>query len=252
MHFYICGNKKGVYDAYDKVKGKISLKHKILFFVDKDLSDFLGEQYPEDSRIFVTEYYSIENYLVTESVLRRLFEEIYYTGENRINFDVILEKFRKETRNFNSIILHVMAWVIYCTRKGHLPILNNIRLSNIYILNKDCEVNQGNELDLMRELEQRCQVTTQVEYEQDEDDILSELLAKEPKTYIRGKFELSFFIKFLLCVTTAMREVIDENGHSSKVRTLITENNAIEILGPRVDIPETLDLFLEENIANWH
>jgi hypothetical protein len=65
---YRCGSKANVYDTHSKVMSAPP-KGIVLFFVDKDFSDILNENYPAADNIYVTDYYSVENYVVTEDML---------------------------------------------------------------------------------------------------------------------------------------------------------------------------------------
>ena len=91
---YICGDKEGVYKAYGLVM-KANRPGTFLFFVDKDLSDILNEKYLQATNIYVTEFYSIENYIVTEYMLRRIWAEILHFTEIGVEFsEVYRNKFQ--------------------------------------------------------------------------------------------------------------------------------------------------------------
>src|SRR5437016_2126039 len=100
LHSYKCGNKKGVYDAYQKIRANKMLNKKVVFFVDKDLSDVLDESYPVATNIYVTDYYSIENYLVTEDMLLRVWNELFRFSNVEIDFRQTREKFQIELKRF--------------------------------------------------------------------------------------------------------------------------------------------------------
>jgi len=59
---HICGDKYKVYEMYVKITNRFT-KSRCLFFVDKDFSDYLEQNYPYDEHIYVTDFYSIENFL---------------------------------------------------------------------------------------------------------------------------------------------------------------------------------------------
>jgi hypothetical protein len=67
VYYYLFNNKKGVYFHYEKINWLKFKKNRLLFFVDKDLDDILEIKYPHDQNIFVTKYYTIENYLISYS-----------------------------------------------------------------------------------------------------------------------------------------------------------------------------------------
>lgn len=65
IYIYNCDGKKNVCDLYAEVVKKYPKCERVLFFLDKDVDDIVGAPWPADPRIFVTECYSIENYVVT-------------------------------------------------------------------------------------------------------------------------------------------------------------------------------------------
>jgi hypothetical protein len=250
LHIYRCGNKMGVYEAYDKVSRRSTHSGITLFFVDKDLSDILAEDYTRAPDIYVTDYYSVENYVVSENMLWRVWEDFYYVKEARVDFRIVAKKFREELTNFYDFIRPIMVWIVYCRRNGVSPTLNNINLSSICIVDEDCAVKSLEGLDLINELEQRCRVNTPEGYATACEKISSELLVLESKMYVRGKFELWFFVKFLERLKQGVNDITLELGQRLKVRTTIGKSNAMEVLGPRTDIPESLEIFLEEHFVD--
>jgi hypothetical protein len=74
------------------------------------------------------------------------------------------------------------------------------------------------------------------------DLVVKDLLSLEPKIYIRGKFELWFFVKFVVKLEELVPEV--------KLRVPIGENSAVRLLGPRLQIPSSLEKFLRGNISS--
>lgn len=66
--------------------------------------------------------------------------------------------------------------------------------------------------------------------------------------YIRGKFEMWFFVKFTEKLTRMLQRAISDRGGKMGVKTQITEGNAIEVLGPRLQIPLSLEKFLHQNM----
>lgn len=249
LHIYRCGNKKGVYEAYDKVERRSTHSEVILFFVDKDLSDILEENCLQATNIYVTDYYSVENYVVSVDMLRRVWEDFFFLRERRVDFGIVAEKFREELASFYDTMHPIAIWIVYCRRNGLSPILNNINLAHICTIDDDCATKPVEGLDLISELEQRCQVNTPEGYASACKEISSELLALEPKMYVRGKFELWFFIKFLERLEQGLNNSVLEHRQRLKVRTRIGKSNAMEILGPRAEIPKSLETFLERCFA---
>lgn len=175
---YQCGGKANIYDTYQKVINVPS--HGVaLFFVDKDFSDILHETYPIAENIYVTDFYSIENYLVSEDMLTRIWNELFHFPKAMISIKSTQSKFRLELEHFYNVFLPLMAWIISLRRSGLKPNLNNINLSNIFFINDDLSLEKRGEasnIDEIEILEKMCGVTTTQECRSNIDLSLKNLL----------------------------------------------------------------------------
>lgn len=64
-------NRKKAVEAYRHLDWARYKKSRILFFIDRDLSDYTEEDTPTDFNIYVTEKYAIENELCTKQKIGR-------------------------------------------------------------------------------------------------------------------------------------------------------------------------------------
>ena len=100
IYYYQAENKKGVYEIHSKINWSSYDKRRTLFFVDKDFSDILNEIFTIDDNIFVTRYYSIENYVVSKHVFIRTIREILHIDDEKF-----LNKCYKDfEKNLNCIL----------------------------------------------------------------------------------------------------------------------------------------------------
>lgn len=245
---YKCGNKNEVYKTYNKIIDSGRDDVTIIFFVDKDFSDLLGEIYPNSNRIYVTDHYSIENYIVSSEMLFRIWEEIFNFTNITFDYAKIEERFFAELQNYYAWALFLASWIILMRRNGEKPVLRNINLSKICSVNENMSFSGSDIIDTQKYVERVCSVTTPKNFESEINLIINEINKNEPKKYVRGKFELWFFVKFVNKLYLVIRSQLTK-GESIKMRTQINEENAIEVLGPRTRIPESLKLFLENNIS---
>lgn len=246
---YRCGSKDGVYETHRKVTQRARQGIVALFFVDKDLADVLEQDYPKADNIYVTDYYSVESYVVTETMLRRVWEDFFYFRDARIDFEVVAQKFREEIDKFYNIMRPIMAWIVLVCKNGLSPNLANIDLAKVCFIDEDCTVFMVNDFELAKRLETWCGVTTPEDYEAVLQSVTSQLLELEPKAYVRGKYELWFFIKFIDKLARLLNEDVLGKDERLKTRTSIGRSNAMEILGPRAEIPPSLESFLRRNFA---
>ena len=259
IYTYLCQNKRGVYETYGKIL-KTSCHVITLFFVDKDHSDILAEEWEQASNIYVTDLYSIENYLVSVYMFERVWKELF-------RFSSFIEfrskhraKFEEELQRFYEFTTPLMAWVICLKRQGKSPVINNISVSRFFNITKELTLEWKEEVQKMSKsislLETLCREKTPEEGVDINLVIDRELLDLHPKSYIRGKLELQFFVKFINTLLASLNQAVlanDENKSTKTplvtTKTQLTEDNAVEILGPRALIPQSLEEFLQKHLS---
>lgn len=247
---YRCKNKSAVYESYRRISIQNTKPGECLFFVDKDLSEFTGEIYPASQQIFVTSCYSIENYLVSVEMLKRIWIELFHFRFPSGEFDVLAHKFEVAQAKFYRFLLVTMAWSIYLRRAGIPSNLNGLDLCKLFQFNSDMNIEWKISLrNAQSTLEKLCQTKTPSGAGKQIRAIAKMLLKVQPKLYIRGKFELWFLVQFVKALENFYKKIADSSGSSFNVRTSISLKNAVEILGPRLSVPVELESFLGHNIA---
>jgi uncharacterized protein DUF4435 len=245
LKVYRCGNKRTVYQTFELVTKYYPSAPGILFFVDKDLSDFLGESWPVDPRIFITEVYSIENYIVCSEVLERYYREFIRLSGVTFDFGVVLKKFEEEMARFHVIMGLITAWIIAERRAGQKPNLGNIQLTHLVDLTDDMSVIPARKESRLVYLRRVTGVVVGVPTWRRVRVERKSLLHIHPKTYVRGKFEAWFLLEFIRKLERNLRELAAEVGGSVQVRTVLHADNFVEILAPRLSIPKRIREFLE-------
>ncbi len=158
------------------------------------------------------------------------------------------------------MIAHLMAWVICLKRQGKSPVINNISISRFFNITKELTLEWKEEMQQIGKsislLETLCREKTPEEGVDIKSMAERELLVLHPKSYIRGKLELQFFVKFINTLLDSLKHsvVANDENKSTKTplvttKTQLTEENAVEILGPRALIPQSLEEFLQNNFA---
>src|SRR2546421_3657130 len=194
IHTYLCGGKRQVYGAREKVINGVR-QGTVLFFVDKDLSDFLNEEECEQATdIYTTDYYSTENYLVSEDMLFRIWTELFHFGKGiQLEFGKVhREKFHAELTHFYEYTRPIMAWIVFLRRRRLRPLVNNISFTKFFDWNTDFTLVQSKEWrdNGLKHLEKVCDVQTPDSLALEADSVIQELSILAPKAYIRGKLEL--------------------------------------------------------------
>lgn len=254
LRTYECGGKHGVYTTHNKIVQRSDLQAIVVCFVDRDFADLLGANYPVADNMYVTDHYSIENYLVSADMLGRIWDEMIHVEPEEIDLKPIQVKFETELARFHGFMLPVTAWIIYVQRNGQKIDENHINLAAFFSLADDLTLQCSHETDYMGMvgvLDGHCKVVTPAELLPGIDVVKAELSALPPKRYVRGKFELWFFVQFVNKLTSLLRQTLSGAGQplSVNVRLQFGQANALIVLGPRLPIPPSLETFLQRNIG---
>jgi len=239
VHGYRCGGKNGVLDARRKVRNpQVDYLH-CLFFVDKDLSDILGEPNPSSEDTFCTDTYSIENYFVTKTALSVVWNQLWGLNDNHPHWPTVQQQFTDTLSRFHRIMAPLMAWIVISRQNAKRLNLNNVELAQL--LEFDDDLMPRRRPGSTRQLES----STGCSLEGKTIELLREcrrLRNIEPKKFLRGKFELWFFAKFIRSVFEFGRTW--QHKPSGEVSPTSTpEGIAITLCG-KLPIPTTLQDFL--------
>lgn len=247
IRFYSCHGKRGVYDVFQAVTSRIGNYRHTLYFVDKDLSDVLHEIYPSDARIYVTEYYSIENYLCSVTVMQRALSEFVRIQKCTLSTDLIVTRFEEELGHFHKLMSGVMAWIICMKRLGYRPNLNNVNLSEIFEFDHNQKIHRSRAI-----IAYLCK-STGVQQKgitwKTLRSIVRQNRMREPKTFIRGKYESWFFVQFLKKALEHLRIAVEGLGGSMRILVATEISNVVPLLAPRTPMPSTLFNFVKGHLS---
>lgn len=243
VNYYNCHNKQNVYDNYSKINWSVYPKKRILFFVDKDYSDFLNLIYPKDTNIFVTKYYSIENYLVSEEIFERCLKDLIGLEDNVIT--PLSRKFKSALKDFHKELIVLSAFIIFHRLKNNKINLNQLNLQNIYDLSSFFEVKR--KVNKLNEIDKQLGIKTYVCFSEVSKISKNLKLLKEPKLYIRGKYELFFLVHSINSVLKILNKGLKKPKY--KIPISLSMSNAIQVIAPRVRQPRDVSRFLNSNLS---
>lgn len=248
LRTYRCDGKGQVFEAFEAIVQRVpDVKH-TLFFVDKDLDDILGQPWPTDPRVFVTDVYSVENYYVTDVVLLRMLRDCVKLTGCTFDESTFVIEFRSSHRRFQRSILPVMAWILVARRLGLRPNLGNLSAEMFCSLSAEGVIvkRSGRRVG---ELERHTGVKLGRGSVRRLRDAMRELSRSEPKRVIRGKLELWFLVEFYSRLVEHLRALAAEVGGSAKVKRQFTLASIVGDVPHHVDAPKQLDLFLQAHLA---
>ena len=257
IRVFICDGKEGVIAAYHekRIKQKIINWKRVLFFVDKDWDDLLNiNQVPQSKSFFVTDSYSIENYLVSVDTVEIVWTDIYKLPQNDPRLAQVLQQFQHGYSRFLKLICPMMVWAIAQKKQEKILALagnrkekglniNNANLNKVFELDSDFKpLKKRNGFE---NLKKAASFNYQLNFESFKNE-LKKISGLEPKKYIRGKFELWYLISFLTLLSKTL--TAKNQPKRAVIKVQLTYENAIEILGGKVPYPKLLNNFLDENL----
>lgn len=105
-------------------------KQQILFFVDRDLSFWLNEKLEYDDNVFVTDGYSVENYIVCPRAFRTLLQMFKgFARASKPEIDNMVAIYIALEKNFDAIMVPIMARAIVAKRHDKSIHLSDYKMS---------------------------------------------------------------------------------------------------------------------------
>jgi len=252
IRLFPAGNKKSVKDVYSCFDWRRFQKNRIVFFIDRDLSDIVEDNnLIEESNVYLTDNYSIENDIVNrdtfESVLR---EVLGFAMTDQESIDRVLELFEEQKEIFERLMMHTMANIIYWKRL-RLPICNyrNINIKDVINISNGVVINLKGELEF-REYIYRMSNVLYDRYNPQEVLLIHDELEQDStyKKIIRGKYITTFFILFC---NSIYRDCGSLNIERNNIGTLLGESDMMKVIAPRCRIPQSLKSFINNTLIQY-
>ncbi|RHR30207.1 hypothetical protein DWX43_08510 [Clostridium sp. AF19-22AC] len=246
IHKIFVGGKANVLKLHRNMDWQTFCKKQLLFFVDQDLSYWIGEEY-KDVNIYTTDKYSFENDAVSEDKFIEYLEEIYgFTNAEEAEIERIRDIYKQKFLVFREKSKYLMAslYVSNTKNKEHLAKyidmkkLIRVRRTEIYV---DSIENQSI-YDYINE---------KLKLDVSDEELIGKSISMFEKNdshyFVRGKWELIFMIKMLDYIyeegAVLAPSLYKDHGKKPKKLCEINPNNAMVILGPRIQPPVSLQTF---------
>ena len=201
---YRCDGKCNVIGVNNLIKKKIKIKNnsKLMFFVDRDYG---LDKVPSD--IYVTDYYSIENFYLNEETVKSILENFIEVNKHSRNYEMCLKYFKKTYTEYSKFSVKINTF--YYTIREYEKINRYPRADFRKI--KFTRFIETDKLDdfLMKDLSYEALLETyEIEYNIDESCFRkNSLLFNENNHYnFRGKFELEYLKWFLNKIRVAIKD----------------------------------------------
>ncbi len=209
----------------------------VYFFVDRDFDDLRGQ--PAGPDLFCTDCYSIENYFVSEVVLMSiLLDELRCAGRHEVRVQII-QLFRSTLAQF----LEIMADAnkrIFRARRLNIKPSRQIEKRIQHYVNIEATaitVRPGADLSSLIMLEREPSVEECVALD-------SEFAALDAHSRHRGKFLLSFFLRWLDQIASACRDPSMSVINESFQHSFSLQEMTMRSLAARSKMPSGLNAFV--------
>jgi len=247
VHGFNCRGKDNVIEMIPRVRPTLDHVWRALFFIDKDVDDFCGCAPAPDQYLYQTECYAIENFIVSPASISIIWTDLIGMPATDQTLTKVLTHFDRVQGDFCRAMREVMGWVIHLRREGHKVVLNDVSIQKVVKLDKECVASLESGWQDHIIAASNTKVSASSINAGAVRMVIGEISTRDPKTFIRGKFEIWFFAEFVRRMVTPLTEKIAGQPRQS-IRVTIKADNAIDILAPRLQPPATLLSFLTRTL----
>lgn len=244
---YRCDGKDNVIGVSNLIKEKLTIKNnnRLMFFVDRDYS---LEDIPKD--IYVTDFYSIENFYLNEETVKNILEDFIEINKHTNNYDLCLKHFKKTYAKYSKFAVKIN--IFYYTVREYEKInkfprtdFRTIKFSK-FIENDSidkfsmCDLSYGELLKLYN-----------IEYSIEETHFKKNaLLFNENDHYnFRGKFELEYLKWFLNNIRISIKDGL-YNFDKGPVCKYDFHTDVMKILSEYAFTPKSLKEYIINNVRD--
>lgn len=248
------GNKENVLKILAFIDWSRFSSKRISFFVDRDLSEFIGGQSDIPENLYVTDNYSIENDIATSGTLMRVLEEILnITNLSPAEADRIKKLFESNLLFFQEAMTPVMSQILLWKRNGGKPSLNDIPPKSFFGFS-DGTIALKPAFSTVLSRIQHAASCVNAHRSADADLVKAEAEFRSKRgveKFIRGKYILWFFVKSALEFHRVVSIFSSKYHAPPKVRITLGYGNAMVVIAPRARCPASLQLFIEHNYSKY-
>ncbi|MBU1221586.1 DUF4435 domain-containing protein [Myxococcota bacterium] len=243
------GGVDNVIELYSKLNWRNYKKFQIVFFIDRDLSEFTCFDLPKEKNIYITDNYSIENDVVNWNTCERILTEVLGFGSLSVDEkNTIKDLFNKEHSNFIDQLVLIMAWIVEWRKCKQKACLNEIKMSHLFVIEHGKLKIASNICQNVTEyIHKQCSLTVNQQFNINQ--ACTEFRKNDRhKKYTRGKYLLWFLTEFCLSIQRDYLKILPSSSTKPKNTTNFSHSNAIVLISSRYRIPQSLKQFLKGTV----
>ena len=252
IRLFPTGRKECVKQTYDLFDWRSFDKKRIVFFMDRDLSDIIEDPYiVNDSNVYITDQYSIENDIISSDTLEAVLKQLLGFAETpQKEIDTVIRLFDVARDEFDRIMLPVMGNIIYWKTRGLLTAnYRNIKINHIISIQDGRLTISKNEEEIVRLIYRQSGLELAFYSKEDVEAICGEIVAtKCIRSITRGKYLATFFIEFCNSVYRDCVRIAITKTHKG---CTISEMDIMKMIAPRCRIGNSLRTFINDTILAY-
>ncbi|WGK70380.1 DUF4435 domain-containing protein [Candidatus Haliotispira prima] len=247
------GGFDNVVELFGKIDWRTYDKSQVVFFIDRDLTEFTGVKLPNESNVYITDNYSIENDVVNWNTCERVLTEILgFTALSVDDKTEIKDLFNVGLTSFIKEMVPVMSWIVSWQKKKRKAYLKNIEMKHLFKI-KEGELKPvlrpGKQKNVTEYIHRQCSLEIDAGYFIEGG--CAEFCEKDRHLkFTRGKYLLWFLTEFCLSVHRDCLEmpIIKSVTTQPKNSTNFSHSRAVIDISTRCRAPESLKKFLSGTV----
>ena len=248
------GNRDSVLKSHSEFDWNRYPSKRICFFVDRDLTDFLGANSNPIDNLYITDGYSIENEALTFGTYKRILQEVFnITTLTQQDVEKLKQLFDSNIKVFLDALAPVMAEIVSAQRSGLRPTLDDIEVKALFdFVNGRAQIKAAYATaDSRAAFAAQC-VGLPASPPLSRSSIEAEFLRlPRAESFVRGKYAIWFLVESSSKAHQSIGSIISTYSISPKMKVSIGQKNAMVLLAPRLRCPETLRKFLAATFVSF-
>lgn len=246
------GGKEAVLEVYDAFDWSVYEKNRVLFFVDRDFSYWIGEKQFIDTNVYITDQYSFENDAVNVEMFMEVLEDFYgFANATDEELERIRELYLERWQSFYENSTYSMAAVLVSNIVNKERLAKNIKFKRmVRIENEKVWVETVKGKSFKEYLYEKLKLSS--DYEEEIIRVQSRFEEDKQNYSVRGKWALGFMVEVLEYIMDKAPYYVPSlfTGETNVPKRLcqLTQDGTMVMLAPRIKPVRSLESFLEYNI----
>lgn len=248
IEVYNCKGKPKLSVIRETVYSNVGKNSRCLFFVDRDYDGYLDSQIVIDDYTYITDFYSIENYICGKLSVDIILTDFMKISRADPCFQFIIDSYDKLEAEFADRVIFLMAWIVAFREAHGRPNLSNCTsFDKVFKVSREGPICiHDNGFAYFRRVvgaEAHSPPIGRVRY------WVRRFLSEPVDGWLRGKYKHWFFRKALMSVIAAVSdERVAAGGGRLSTPAVLRNNLLFESMAGRVVPPLSLVHFLNSNI----